>query len=59
MSEVNAFDWSKQKKEIDQGNPLSPILIVRQDNGQHLLIADGFSPNVRPLRGRPGSQRAV
>ncbi|MFC3106706.1 hypothetical protein ACFQAT_27370 [Undibacterium arcticum] len=42
MSEVNAFDWSKQKKEIDQGNPLSPILIVRQDNGQHLLIADGF-----------------
>ena len=42
MSEVRAFDWSKQQKEIDEGKPLSPILIVKQDNGGHLIIADGF-----------------
>ena len=42
MSEVKAFDWSRQQKEIEQGKPLSPILLVRQDNGGHLIIADGF-----------------
>ncbi len=42
MSEIQAFDWSKQQKEIHQGKPLSPILLVRQDNGGHLIIADGF-----------------
>ena len=42
ISEVQAFDWSKQQKEIAQGKPLSPILLVRQDNGGHLIIADGF-----------------
>ena len=42
MSEVQAFDWSKQQKEINEGKPLSPILIVKQDNGGHLIIADGF-----------------
>jgi hypothetical protein len=40
--EVQAFDWSKQQKEIDEGKCLAPILIVRQDNGGHLIIADGF-----------------
>lgn len=42
MSEVQAFDWSKQQKEIDDGTPLSPILLVKQDDGGHLIIADGF-----------------
>lgn len=42
MSEVHAFDWSKQQKEIDRGTPLSPMLLVRQDNGGHLIVADGF-----------------
>jgi hypothetical protein len=42
MSEVQAFDWSKQQKEIDEEKPLSPILIVKQDDGGHLIIADGF-----------------
>lgn len=42
MSEVQAFDWTKQQKEIAQGKPLSPILLVRQDNGGHLIVADGF-----------------
>ncbi|KAF3996126.1 hypothetical protein [Glaciimonas immobilis] len=42
ISEVQAFDWVKQKKEIAQHKPLSPILIVRQKNGQPLLIVDGF-----------------
>jgi len=42
MSEIEAFDWTKQQKEIKEGKPLSPILIVKQDNGGHLIIADGF-----------------
>ena len=42
MSEVQAFDWSKQQKEIDDGTPLSPILLIKQDNGGHLIVADGF-----------------
>lgn len=42
FSEIQAFDWTKQQAEIARGTPLSPILIVRQDNGAHLLIADGF-----------------
>ncbi|HWZ47442.1 MAG TPA: hypothetical protein VNX00_04390 [Herbaspirillum sp.] len=42
MSEIQAFDWRKQQKEIDEGKPLSPILIVKQDNGGRLIIADGF-----------------
>ena len=42
ISEIQAFDWTKQQKEIESGTPLSPILIVRQDTGRHLIIADGF-----------------
>ena len=42
MSEVQAFDWSKQQKAIDTGKPLSPILIVQRGNGGPLIIADGF-----------------
>lgn len=42
FSEIRAFDWTKQQALIARGMPLSPILIVRQDNGGHLLIADGF-----------------
>lgn len=42
ITEIQAFDWTKQQEEIDQGTPLSPILIVRQENGGHLIIADGF-----------------
>lgn len=42
ISEVQAFDWIKQEKEIASGTPLSPILLIRQENGQPLIIADGF-----------------
>jgi hypothetical protein len=42
MSEVSAFDWTRQQKEIERGDPLSPILIVRQGKGRQLLVADGF-----------------
>jgi hypothetical protein len=42
MSEIQAFDWRKQQKEIDEGKPLSPILMVKQDNGERLIIVDGF-----------------
>jgi hypothetical protein len=42
MSEIQAFDWTKQQKQINEGKPLSPILIVKQDNGGYLIIADGF-----------------
>jgi hypothetical protein len=42
ISEVEAFDWVKQHKEIAEGTPLSPILLIRQENGGPLIIADGF-----------------
>jgi hypothetical protein len=42
ISEVQAFDWVKQQQAIAQGKQLAPILLVRRDNGGHLIIADGF-----------------
>lgn len=42
IAEVQAFDWVKQRKEITDGTPMSPILLIRQENGGHLIIADGF-----------------
>lgn len=42
ISEVQAFDWAKQQSKIAAGEPLSPILLIRQDDGDHLIIADGF-----------------
>ena len=42
ISEVQAFDWVRQQQAIAQGKQLAPILLVRQDNGGHLIIADGF-----------------
>jgi hypothetical protein len=42
ISEVQAFDWVKQHQAIAEGKPLAPILLVRQDNGGRLIIADGF-----------------
>jgi hypothetical protein len=42
IAEVRAFDWAEQKREIQQGAPLSPLLLVRQDSGRHLIVADGF-----------------
>jgi hypothetical protein len=42
LPEIQAFDWSKQQKEIGKGEPLSPILLVRQDGGERLIVADGF-----------------
>ncbi|MDB5776417.1 MAG: hypothetical protein JWP38_2550 [Herbaspirillum sp.] len=42
ISEVQAFDWVKQHKEIAEGKPLSPLLLIRQDNGGPLIIVDGF-----------------
>ena len=42
IAEVQAFDWLKQRKEIAAGTAMSPILLIRQENGGHLIIADGF-----------------
>src|SRR4051794_3699423 len=42
MSEVAAFDWSRQQQQIRDGEALGPILIVRQNDGAGLIIADGF-----------------
>ena len=42
ISEVQAFDFSKQQTEIADGMFLSPILLLRQDEGNCLIIADGF-----------------
>jgi hypothetical protein len=39
---IEAFDWSKQEKSLSDGKPLAPILLVRQDDGGPLIIADGF-----------------
>lgn len=39
---IEAFDWSKHQKELTAGKPLAPILLVRQENGGPLIIADGF-----------------
>jgi hypothetical protein len=42
ISEIQAFDWTKQQDEIDKGAPLSPILLVRPEPGDRLIVADGF-----------------
>ena len=42
MSEVAAVDWSYHQQKIRDGEALVPILIVRQNDGSGLLIADGF-----------------
>jgi hypothetical protein len=42
MSEVAAFDWDRQQQQIREGEALGPILIVRQNDGSGLIIADGF-----------------
>ena len=42
MSEVAAFDWSRHQQQIRDGEALGPILIVRQNDGSGLIIADGF-----------------
>jgi hypothetical protein len=42
IATVRAFDWKKQLDQIHQGNPLSPILLLRQNDGGPLIIADGF-----------------
>jgi hypothetical protein len=42
MSWVDAFDWTRQQEAINSGTPISPILLVRQNDGGHLIVADGF-----------------
>jgi hypothetical protein len=42
MSEVRAFDWTSQNKDIKKGKRLSPILVVCGTGRRALLVADGF-----------------
>jgi hypothetical protein len=42
LSDIQAFDWAKQQSEIRSGEPLSPILLVRREDGSRLIVADGF-----------------
>jgi hypothetical protein len=42
LSDIQAFDWTKQQGEIRSGEPLSPILLVRGEDGSRLIVADGF-----------------
>lgn len=42
IAQIQAYDWVKQNVEIEQGKPISPVLLVRQNNGGRLIIADGF-----------------
>lgn len=32
----------KNRRKIEAGEPMSPILLVRQGNGEKLIIADGY-----------------
>jgi len=38
IATVRAFDWKKQLDQIHQGNPLSPILLLRQNDGGPLVM---------------------
>jgi hypothetical protein len=38
MSDVAAFDWKRQQQQIRDGEPLGPILIVRQNDGSSLTL---------------------
>jgi hypothetical protein len=42
MATIKAFDWKRQQEQIAHGDALSPILLIRQDDGGPLIIADGF-----------------
>lgn len=42
MSEVRAFDWESQNKDIKKGRRLAPILLVFGVRDGTLLVADGF-----------------
>lgn len=39
---IEAFDWSRHQKKLQDGTALAPILLVRQEDGGQLVIADGF-----------------
>jgi hypothetical protein len=43
IATVWAYDWKKQQDQIKQGRPLSPILLISQNDGGPLIIADGFN----------------
>lgn len=42
IEQVQAYDWVKQNAEIQAGIAISPLLLVRQNNGSKLIVADGF-----------------
>ena len=42
MATIKAFNWEKQQEQIAKGDALSPILLIRQNDGGPLIIADGF-----------------
>lgn len=42
IDKVQAYDWARQRDEIRKGVQLSPLLLVRRDNGGRLIVADGF-----------------
>lgn len=42
MSEVRAFDWVRQNKDIRKGRPFAPLLLVCDARSGRLIVADGF-----------------
>lgn len=42
MSEVRAFDWVRQNKDIKKGRPFAPLLLVCDRRSGKLIVADGF-----------------
>lgn len=42
MSEVRAFDWVRQNKDIRKGRRFAPLLLVCDSQTGKLIVADGF-----------------
>lgn len=42
MSELAAFDWRLLQRQNREGQAIGRILIMRQNDGSGLVIADGF-----------------
>ena len=42
IAQIQAYDWVTQHNEIEQGTPLSPLLLVRGKRPRKLIVVDGF-----------------
>ena len=42
IDQVQAYDWVKENAEMQKGTLVSPLLLIRQNTGGRLIVADGF-----------------